>query len=103
MQAKDIAISTFSKLDKRTNRDGNYLHMQIYINDNVRSYICLSPILSKHAIIHHEYDGNAKLDYTEILPCKRVLSYINDLDSITYVGLCVSQNPDDDMTCLYKA
>ena len=51
----DIALYAFSKLTKKTDTAGNYLHMQISFNDDSRVYIFLCPFLSDVKSLPHAY------------------------------------------------
>ena len=112
----DIALLAFSKLTKKTDATGNYLHMQISFNDDSRVYIFLCPFLSDvkslpHAIIHEEYDKCAihgeydqcckRLAQTEVLSNHATKLYIRGMDSISYIGIREDLEDDSSLTCLY--
>ena len=99
--AKVIALQAFTKLDKTTDTDGNYLHMQISFTKKYRAYIFLCPKLNDHFIIHEEYDDDHGLNNTRVMFKKHVFHYILRLPAIDYVGLREDPTDSDKITKFY--
>ena len=97
------ALNALSRLTKVTDVNGNYLHMQTSFSEHTRAYICLCPMLKDHVVIHEEYDGDNKLNNTQVMAKKFVKSYLESHDNIIFVGLREEANDEDQMTVMYKA
>lgn len=83
----NMIMETLSKLTKETDSYGNYLHMQISFPNDYRMYICLSPFLSDHIIVHTEYDFKPSLDENIVMSKKSFKNYIETYPNPEYIGI----------------
>src|SRR5579862_3034249 len=92
---RTFALETLSKLDKTTDKNGNYLPMKLMFYNGGESWICYYPMFHDHIIIC-EISGVSRQKFHKILSNKEsTIKYIQRLGDIIYVGLYeYHDNPD---------
>jgi hypothetical protein len=94
---EDIALDAFSKLNKKTDKNGNYLSMTIKYYGTFEAYICSFPmsILSDHFIIYDDSTYKPQWKETKVFSREKTIKFIKGIPQIEYIGLQEdSENPD---------